>query len=162
VDNRAANIIKQELLAAGGEAAVNWKVGNYRRGTGDVVIMATPRQLERVLEKFAAQPFGLAKLAGTIRQALANHEREAFKLVCGRHTITLGSVPVVMGILNVTPDSFSDAGAYADTRRAVERGLQMAFEGAASLMSAANQHGRARARFQLRRSARGSYRSSVS
>jgi dihydropteroate synthase len=35
-----------------------------------------------------------------------------------------------MGILNVTPDSFSDAGQYADTAGAIERGLQLAAEGA--------------------------------
>ncbi|MFB6673103.1 dihydropteroate synthase [Streptomyces sp. NPDC056390] len=37
---------------------------------------------------------------------------------------------LVMGILNVTPDSFSDGGRYADTRRAVQHGLQMARAGA--------------------------------
>ncbi|CAL9376416.1 dihydropteroate synthase [Streptomyces sp. enrichment culture] len=35
-----------------------------------------------------------------------------------------------MGILNVTPDSFSDGGRYADTHRAVRHGLRMAREGA--------------------------------
>ena len=37
----------------------------------------------------------------------------------------------VMGILNVTPDSFSDGGSYSDAEAAVERALQMAAEGAA-------------------------------
>ena len=35
-----------------------------------------------------------------------------------------------MGILNVTPDSFSDGGRYLDARAAVARGLEMAAEGA--------------------------------
>ena len=35
-----------------------------------------------------------------------------------------------MGILNVTPDSFSDGGRYDDTRRAIERGREMVAEGA--------------------------------
>jgi len=38
--------------------------------------------------------------------------------------------PVVMGVLNVTPDSFSDGGLYTDVEAAVERGLRMAQEGA--------------------------------
>lgn len=38
--------------------------------------------------------------------------------------------PLVMGILNVTPDSFSDGGVYYDTERAVQRGLEMVAEGA--------------------------------
>ena len=38
---------------------------------------------------------------------------------------------LVMGILNVTPDSFSDGGLFSDTNRAVEHGLTMAKNGAA-------------------------------
>ncbi|MCX5633641.1 MAG: dihydropteroate synthase [Phycisphaerae bacterium] len=38
---------------------------------------------------------------------------------------------VVMGILNITPDSFSDGGDFLDTQKAVERGVEMAEEGAA-------------------------------
>ena len=37
---------------------------------------------------------------------------------------------VVMGVLNVTPDSFSDGGQFFDAAKAVERGLQMAADGA--------------------------------
>jgi dihydropteroate synthase len=38
--------------------------------------------------------------------------------------------PLIMGILNVTPDSFSDGGRYTSTRDAVARGLEMIDEGA--------------------------------
>jgi dihydropteroate synthase len=38
---------------------------------------------------------------------------------------------VVMGVLNVTPDSFSDGGEFFDTNEAIEHGLKMAAEGAA-------------------------------
>ncbi len=38
---------------------------------------------------------------------------------------------LVMGVLNVTPDSFSDGGQFFDTNKAVEHGLQMAANGAA-------------------------------
>lgn len=38
---------------------------------------------------------------------------------------------LIMGILNITPDSFSDGGRFLDSERAVERGLQMVEEGAA-------------------------------
>jgi dihydropteroate synthase len=38
---------------------------------------------------------------------------------------------IVMGVLNVTPDSFSDGGEFLDTQKAVEHGLKMASEGAA-------------------------------
>jgi dihydropteroate synthase len=38
---------------------------------------------------------------------------------------------IVMGILNVTPDSFSDGGQFLDADKAVEQGIRMAGEGAA-------------------------------
>jgi dihydropteroate synthase len=49
---------------------------------------------------------------------------------CRQRTIDL-SRPVVMGILNVTPDSFSDGGRYAALDAALERAKQMVAEGAA-------------------------------
>lgn len=48
---------------------------------------------------------------------------------CGRYTLTL-SRPYVMGILNMTPDSFSDGGQYLDPQLAIERAQQMIADGA--------------------------------
>ena len=45
-------------------------------------------------------------------------------------TLAAGPIPLLMGVLNVTPDSFSDGGQYLDLAAAVEHGLQMAAEGA--------------------------------
>src|SRR3954471_18520503 len=45
-------------------------------------------------------------------------------------TLDLSTRGVVMGVLNVTPDSFSDGGAFIDLDRAVAHGLAMAAEGA--------------------------------
>ena len=49
---------------------------------------------------------------------------------CARGRLIYRGRPLVMGVLNVTPDSFSDGGAYLDPIRAVERGIQMVEEGA--------------------------------
>lgn len=51
-------------------------------------------------------------------------------LQCGRHRIELGR-PVVMGVLNVTPDSFSDGGRFFEPAAALERAMQLAEDGAA-------------------------------
>jgi dihydropteroate synthase len=45
-------------------------------------------------------------------------------------TLTFGRRPLVMGVVNVTPDSFSDGGKYFDPGAAVAQGLQLATEGA--------------------------------
>ncbi len=52
------------------------------------------------------------------------------KLRCGEYTLELEQRTQVMGILNVTPDSFSDGGKYYDTERAVRRAREIAGEGA--------------------------------
>lgn len=49
---------------------------------------------------------------------------------CGSTELTLGGRTLIMGILNVTPDSFSDGGLWTDPERAVQHALQMAAEGA--------------------------------
>lgn len=49
---------------------------------------------------------------------------------CRDRTIQMGMRPLVMGILNVTPDSFSDGGRFQTVEAAVQRGLTMADEGA--------------------------------
>jgi dihydropteroate synthase len=49
---------------------------------------------------------------------------------CRGKTLTLGTQTHVMGILNVTPDSFSDGGRYFDVQRAVTHAEAMVAEGA--------------------------------
>jgi len=50
-------------------------------------------------------------------------------LRCGAHTLDL-SRPRVMGVLNVTPDSFSDGGRFIDRERALDHARQMVADGA--------------------------------
>ena len=45
-------------------------------------------------------------------------------------TLEFGRRPLLMGILNVTPDSFSDGGAFSDANRAIEHGLALVEQGA--------------------------------
>ncbi|WP_421705607.1 dihydropteroate synthase [Alloalcanivorax xenomutans] len=56
--------------------------------------------------------------------------RQITKLTCGARILDL-SAPVVMGILNVTPDSFSDGGQFTSLDSALRRAEQMLADGAA-------------------------------
>ena len=56
--------------------------------------------------------------------------RQRYTLSLPRHSITLGDRTAVMGILNVTPDSFSDGGHYFDLKKAIARGKEIEQEGA--------------------------------
>lgn len=55
---------------------------------------------------------------------------EPYTVMLNRHTLEIGRRTLVMGILNVTPDSFSDGGVYNETERAVNQALEMIHNGA--------------------------------
>ena len=57
-------------------------------------------------------------------------ERKIYEWHCCDRTVALGERTLVMGILNTTPDSFSDGGDFADPSVAVERALEMVAQGA--------------------------------
>lgn len=127
---KIANILKQEMLALGGDAAV--ARGSVACGVEatDVLMMGTLKQLSRLAAKISRQPFGLDNIARDILRILKNAGQKRFVLKTSRRKITLGDRTRIMGILNVTPDSFSDGGTFLSPERAVEYGLQMAAEGA--------------------------------
>ncbi|MCU1304851.1 MAG: dihydropteroate synthase [Candidatus Sulfotelmatobacter sp.] len=56
--------------------------------------------------------------------------RAVFQWNLGTRTLELGKRTFIMGIVNVTPDSFSDGGLYLDSGKATERALQLLDEGA--------------------------------
>jgi dihydropteroate synthase len=124
---RAASILKQEMLARGGEVAVSREVYEAKGEKADCLLMGTLGQFERLLPKLKMQPFRLSKLATALDAALQNHDTQQPATPPG---LDLGEGPVLMGIVNVTPDSFSDGGDLADAGAAVKAGLEMAGQGA--------------------------------
>ncbi len=123
IDSRAANILKQEFLSSDGETAVPWAALDISEGKSDVIMMGTRAQYQRVFDKLEEQPFDLPVLADEIKRALQYHE-EPKRLPWG-HDRTQ-----VMGVLNVTPDSFYDGGKYDRKKKAVQRALEMERKGA--------------------------------
>lgn len=124
---RAANILKQEMLSRGGEVALSRDVYEWEGEAADCLVMGTLTQFERLLPKLRSQPFGLRPLAGYIETALKNYDEP---LPASPPGIPLADGPLLMGILNVTPDSFSDGGSYAEAGHAIRAGMLMAEEGA--------------------------------
>lgn len=67
---RAANIIKQEILSRGGDAAHAWTVAGFKPDKTDLLIMANLAQLQGLMKKLDRQPyFGIPELAALIRKA---------------------------------------------------------------------------------------------
>ncbi len=127
---KIANIIKQEMLSVGGDAAVARGSVSCSVPVSDILIMGTLKQISALARKIEKQPFGLNLIAGSILKILGNIGQNEYVLKTFRREIHLGKKTLIMGILNVTPDSFSDGGLYCSQQKAVERGLQMVDEGA--------------------------------
>ncbi len=132
VSLKAAPILKQELLSVGGDAAHARGVADHSVASTPVVLLATWGQYQRLLPKLRRQPFRLKELADELDRALRAYVARGPARVVGAHrSLELGGRTRVMGVLNVTPDSFSDGGTFVAPERAIAAALQMAADGAA-------------------------------
>ncbi|MGB9886934.1 MAG: dihydropteroate synthase [Moorellales bacterium] len=128
---RAAHILKQEMLSLGGEAAVSREVMALTADRSEIILMGTLKQFRRLGEKLRHQYFGLPRLAEELAALLGHLEARSVRVLdCRGRQLVLGERTLVMGILNVTPDSFSDGGLYLEPDRAVARAREMVAEGA--------------------------------
>lgn len=125
-----ANVIKQEMLSAGGEAAVAKGAASCAVKATDAILSGTLKQYNILIEKLHIQSFGLPEVAVALRAALANIGKRSFTIKGRTKSWELGERTLIMGILNVTPDSFFDGGRHFEVNAAVERGLEMVEQGA--------------------------------
>ena len=126
-----AHVLKQQMLSLGGDAAVAKDVITHGVDSTDVLIMGTPRQVRELVSRLSWQPFGLPELGDRISSLLdALDGPGASVLRAGPHTLDLAERVHVMGILNVTPDSFSDGGEFLRPTAAAEHARRMIDEGA--------------------------------
>lgn len=127
---KVANILKQEMLSLGADAAVARGSVSCSVKATDVLLMGTVKQIRALTVKIEKQPFGLDLISRDLPVLLDRMSQDRYILKTSRREIVLGERTLIMGVLNVTPDSFSDGNLYLDRQKAVERGLQMADEGA--------------------------------
>ena len=113
ISNIAANILKQEMLSSGGDVAVARGALTGKTKTTGCLLIGSLAQLKRLNQKLKAQPFGLSELSKKLECALKNDQRESFTIDLGKSKLSLGPGKTrIMGILNMTPDSFSRDGLY--------------------------------------------------
>ncbi len=132
VKTPAANILKQEMLSIGGECATSRNVILGDPDPADVLVMGTRKQLDRLAKKLKSQPFGLKRVSIGLQAFLDRVNQPAEYRPSPLQSFIAGDddVPVIMGILNVTPDSFSDGGQYVDFEAAIAHGKRMVADGA--------------------------------
>jgi dihydropteroate synthase len=129
IDPRTANLLKQEMLSVGGDAALDRRGLDCSSSSTGALLMGTEKQFEKLFSKLEQYP-DLHPFGQSLREILRNLSRAHYTIRCRKRTFTLGKRTLLMGVLNVTPDSFSDGGLFFDKETAIARGLKMVEEGA--------------------------------
>ncbi len=134
---KAAIILKQEMLSKGGEAVLPSGVSTLSIEKAAIILLGTEVQFKNIIKGLYRQPFKLKELAGRLEQLFDNlscgqaaPEERKRTLKLGNFSIPLGKRTIIMGILNVTPDSFSDGGKFLTKDHALRQVEKMQQEGA--------------------------------
>lgn len=126
-----ANVLKQEMLSIGGEAATAAGCIDCSVSRSDVILLGTLAHYERLFDKLNRQPPSFHLLAEKIlRIAHGFNVHDTLQWKLPDHTIMLGEKTLIMGIVNITPDSFSNGGKYLGVDAAVDHALRLSEEGA--------------------------------
>lgn len=127
---KAALLLKQEMLSKGGEVALPKEASMLALEKVDILISGTKAHFISLTKKLKAQPFGLSRIAARIDKMMAGKEQTKLNLKVGKHLLPLGERTIIMGILNVTPDSFADGGKYDRLDLALQHAQTMVEDGA--------------------------------
>ena len=135
-----ANILKQEMLSLGADAALCRGSITAEAKTTACLLIASLSQYRQLVQKLQKQPFGLSLLAKDIDECLSAFEKSP-SLKIGSRRFPLGRRTYLMGVVNVTDDSFSGDGLLgrsaaditARARRFVQDGADMIDVGGESM-----------------------------
>jgi dihydropteroate synthase len=127
---RSLVVLLEEITESEREALVHWGAkggGDVLTGDGWALVAAAASRLAPLARPDRA-PAGLARLAAPLARFLSAHAEPPRAWAIAGGTILLDQ-PAIIGILNVTPDSFSDGGAFATVERAVAHAERLTADG---------------------------------
>jgi len=124
-----AIILKQEALSLGMECALSWNVVSLKAEKTDALLFGTKKQFKFLSNKMSIQPFNGREIAEEIDQAITNFESSHYVWKLRNDAMEIKNTKI-MGILNLTPDSFYDGGRYTKRDDAIRRINEMVDEGA--------------------------------
>lgn len=110
-----ANIIKQTALSVGADCATHREVITGKIDRSNCIIGSSFSQIKKIAEKLQTQPFKLKNLGNILIKEIENSPPKKTK---------------IMGILNITTDSFSDGGQYFEFNAAIAQLTKLIEDGA--------------------------------
>lgn len=121
-----ANILKQTAISVGADCAVHREIITAKVEKTDCILGGSFSQLRKISQKLRKQPFKLSKLADLIE---ANLDFK-FKPLHIKESLFDFKRPYIVGILNLTQNSFSDGGNFFKLEDANKHLLQLVEDGA--------------------------------
>lgn len=122
-----ALILKQEMLSIGGDVAISRYTLPPSGKKTDILLIGTHSQLSFLLRKLDQHYARLNEIGREISNVIKNVDKK-HEIIVGKRKI--GGRTLIMGILNVSPDSFYDGGKYTTLEKAIKRATEMEKEGA--------------------------------
>lgn len=121
-----ATILKQTCLSLGFDCAVSRKTLMRDCEYTDCIIFSTKTQIEELIKKLKMQPFRLKQVSNILQNTISSK----LQPINIRNYTFDWTRPYIMGIINATPDSFSDGGKYIETKKAFEHSIKLIKDGA--------------------------------
>lgn len=127
----SCNILKQVALVCDSDCAIHKKIISGKKKKADAILITTIRGLEKICEKLSYQSKFLKSVKEELESFLKSYNKKNnFVLKFKNRNYNLKDKILIMGILNLTPDSFYDGGKFRDVKEAVDYAIKMAEEGA--------------------------------
>jgi dihydropteroate synthase len=130
LDIRSANILSQMALSLGASVSVTKEFFDLNIGKSDIIISANLSQYNKLYHKLIKNRLDLSTVAEEIKDVLVKYDRKITPVVIGGQEFDFENKSYVMGILNITPDSFSDGGKNSCIDEAVKNAKMMVEHGA--------------------------------
>ena len=120
-----ATALKEEMEAAGGAGAVEDALAARRVDEGSMVLLGTEEQFRAAASACKDISEKVHATVSGVLLTLQRYRRRTFRLTYPRGALEVKDRPLIMGVLNVTPDSFYDGGRYDGVRGAVAHGVKI-------------------------------------
>ena len=129
LNSSAAVLLKEKMLDLNGECAIAQDAIMNSGNKYPTILMGTRDQFELLVKKLNTDGYPeLLEITEGLRDYFASRDQGC--LVIRDTKIDLNHKTLIMGILNVTPDSFSDGGQFASKDAAIDFALKMEQNGA--------------------------------
>ena len=121
-----ANIIKQIAISVGCDCAVHREVITGKVELSNCIISGSISHFEKITDKLSHQPFNLLLLGKQIKELI---NKNITNTIIRNKEFEWDKNFYIMGILNITPDSFSDGGLYVNMNEALNHYKELVAQG---------------------------------